>query len=253
MFVRSTRHAVAGWLSAHPLAALATGLVIVRGAVLVTGLDTVVFEEELYRGTIAKELIDGLKLPFIAYRPDPYSLGSLAVGALAVAPFLLLGQTLIALKIVPLAFSLAALLALFVLLDRVGGRRAAVAGGVLFVLAPPGPTQLSLFAMGFHTESVVFSLVILLAWKRFLDEPEHGRRLALVGLAAGLGISFTYITALTVVACLVSAALAGPRPSPRGIGWLLLGIGVGLAPWTAVNAASGLDRKSTRLNSSHRL
>src|SRR3989441_13205185 len=37
--------------------------------------------EELYRGTIAQELVTGLKLPFTEYRADNYSGGSLVIGA----------------------------------------------------------------------------------------------------------------------------------------------------------------------------
>lgn len=235
------RDAVRAWLGAHPLVTLAIVLVILRGAIVLTGIETLAFDEELYRGTIAKELMDGLKLPLVAYRPDPYSLGSIVVSVLAVPPFALLGPTLVALKIVAVAFTLATLVALFALLARVFGRRAAVAGGVLFVLAPPGPTQLSSFAMGFHTESVLFSLAILLAWYRGLEQPARRGRVAVVGLAMGAGVAFTYITTLTAAACLASAAIARPRPSARGAGWFLLGLAVGLAPWAALQAASGFE------------
>src|SRR2546426_12617299 len=58
--------------------------------------------EELYRGTIAQELVTGLKLPFSEYTADNYGLGSLAIGAVAAGFFRLFGPTLFALKLAPL-------------------------------------------------------------------------------------------------------------------------------------------------------
>src|SRR3989442_6854288 len=58
--------------------------------------------DELYRGTIAQELLTGLTLPFTEYRADNYALGSLVIGALAAGFFLLFGPTVFALKLAPL-------------------------------------------------------------------------------------------------------------------------------------------------------
>src|SRR2546422_3084685 len=58
--------------------------------------------EELYRGTIAQELVTGVKMPFIEYRADNYAGGSLVIGALAAGFFLLIGPTLFVLKLAPL-------------------------------------------------------------------------------------------------------------------------------------------------------
>src|SRR3989442_1385233 len=54
--------------------------------------------EELYRGTIAQELVTGLTLPYTEYRADNYAGGSLVIGALAAGFFLLFGPTVFALK-----------------------------------------------------------------------------------------------------------------------------------------------------------
>jgi hypothetical protein len=235
------RAAILRVTAAHPLAALIFGHLVLRLAILATGIESVAFDEELYRGAVAKELIDGLKIPLASYRPDPYSGGFLLVALLAVPGFMLFGPTLLALKLVPLAFSLGILALLFVFLDRSFGRRAAIAGGVLFVCSPPGPTQLSLVAMGFHTESVFFSLLILLAWYRFLADPARPVWLAVFGLAVGSGISFTYITAVTGVACLAAGLLVAPRPTPRAVGCMILGLIVGLLPWTVYNVTHGFE------------
>ena len=58
--------------------------------------------EQLYRGIIAQELLTGLKMPFIEYRADNYSGGSLVIGILAAGFFLPFGPTVFALKLAPL-------------------------------------------------------------------------------------------------------------------------------------------------------
>jgi hypothetical protein len=80
-------------------------------------------------------------------------------------------------------------------------------------------------------------MLTLLCWYRFVFGTSRPRLfLALFGLCAGLGCSFTYITATATVGCLASwPLLQRPRPSARAVGCLVLGVGVGLAPWLAYN------------------
>ena len=205
---------------------------------LATSLEAVSGDEELQRGTIAHELTVGLKAPFWEYRADSYSGGSLVVGLLAAPLFWAFGPRLVVLKLVPLAISLLTLGLLIVLLDRYHSRRAAWIGAFLFVLAAPFPTQLSLLAMGYHTESIVFSVLLVLSWARAIERPE-GSGPFWLGLTAGLAFSFTYITALTTLGCLLCS---GPLLR-RGdaLAKLAGGLAVGLAPWAAYNVTHRLD------------
>src|SRR5262249_59404158 len=68
-----------------------SALVVLRVTTLATSLETVSGDEELQRGTIARELTVGLKAPLWDYRADSYSGGSLVVGLLAAPLFLALG------------------------------------------------------------------------------------------------------------------------------------------------------------------
>jgi len=64
--------------------------------------------DELYVGTIAQELVTGLKLPFAEYSGSNYMLGTLVMGALAAGFFLLFGPTVFDLKLASLlVFTLA--------------------------------------------------------------------------------------------------------------------------------------------------
>jgi len=93
--------------------------------------------EQLYRGTIAQELVTGLTLPFIDYRADNYSGGSLVIGALAAGFFLLFGPTVFALKLAPLMVFTLALAFWYWTLQRYADERVAGSFALLFCFSPP--------------------------------------------------------------------------------------------------------------------
>src|SRR3989475_9896974 len=127
--------------------------------------------EELYRGTIAQELVTGLKLPFSEYTADNYGLGSLAIGAVAAGFFRLFGPTLFALKLAPLLVFTLTLVFWYWTIQRAAGERVAWYFAMLFCFSPPLFTDYSVVAMGFHSESIVFSaLTVFLLFKMFSQE-----------------------------------------------------------------------------------
>src|SRR2546425_6962727 len=103
--------------------------------------------EELYRGTIAQELVTGLKMPFAEYRADNYSGGSLVIGALAAGFFLLFGPTVFALKLAPLLLFTLALVFWYWTIQRAVGERVAGYFAMLFCFSPPPFTAYSVTAM----------------------------------------------------------------------------------------------------------
>src|SRR2546425_4418346 len=103
--------------------------------------------EELYRGTIAQELVTGLTLPFTEYRADNYSGGSLVIGALAAGFFLLFGPTVFALKLAPLLLFTLALVFWYWTIQRAVGERVAGYFAMLFCFSPPPFTAYSVTAM----------------------------------------------------------------------------------------------------------
>src|SRR5437899_11607726 len=107
--------------------------------------------EELYRGTVAQELLTGLKMPFIEYRADNYSGGSLVIGALAAGFFLLFGPTVFALKLAPLLVFTLALAFWYWTIQRAAGERVARYFAFLFCFSPPQQfTAYSVTTMGYH-------------------------------------------------------------------------------------------------------
>jgi len=193
--------------------------------------------QESYRGTIAQELITGPTLPFTEYRANNHSLGSLVIGGIAAGFFLLFGPTLFALKLAPLLVFTLTLVFWYWTIQRAAGERVAWYFAMLFCFSPPLFTDYSVTAMGFHSESIVFSaLTVFLLLKMLSEEkPSLGFPL-LLGLTAGLGLWFNYIYGLTLLALLGFWFWhdKGRFWRPRAL-WFALGFLVGFSPWIVIN------------------
>jgi hypothetical protein len=223
------------------VATTVAAVVGLRLAVVLTGSHLISHSEELYRGTIAREVLEGLHAPLWSYQADHYSGGSLVVGLLAAPAIALFGPRLFALKLVAIAFAAATAAVAVQFLARRYGVRAALAGAVLFVMPPPGLVQLQSLAKGFHTESPLFTLASLSALFAFVYDGRRRRWLFAAAFAGGLGVSFTPIAALGLVGVVVTW-LVVERGRPRGADALIfaLGVGVGMAPALVYVAAHGL-------------
>jgi hypothetical protein len=172
------------------------------------------------------EVLHGLHAPFREYQADHYSGGSLVVGALAAVPFAVLGPTVFALKLVPLAFALAIFVVAGWFVRRAFGARAAVLALLLVLGAPPATAQLSLLAMGYHTETPLFGLVVIAGLAAYLARDDRPRRIVFgAGLVAGAGMWFAYVTASFVLAALL-AWIAVERGQLRRRDLVLFGAGV---------------------------
>src|SRR5438309_8576016 len=196
--------------------------------------------EELYRGTIAQELVTGVKMPFIEYRADNYSGGSLVIGALAAGFFLLFGPTLFALKLAPLLVFTLALVFWYWTIERVAGERVAGYFAVLFCFSPPLFTDFSVTAMGFHSESIFFSaLTVFLLFSMLSEDKPSLAYPALLGLTAGVGLWFAYIYGLTLLALLGFWVWHDTGMFRRTrFACFALGFVVGFAPWILINLQS---------------
>ena len=193
--------------------------------------------DELYRGTIAQELVTGLAMPLTEYRADNYSGGWLVIGALAAGFFLLFGPTVFALKLAPLSVFTLSLAVWYWTIRRYAGERVAGYFAVLFCFSPPPFTAYSVWAMGLHSESIVFSaLTVYLLFTMVSEETPSPAFPVLLGLTAGFGLWFAYIYGLTLLAML-GFWLWHDAPNlrrPRAL-WFALGFLVGFSPWIIMN------------------
>src|SRR2546425_4977023 len=193
--------------------------------------------EELYRGTIAEELITGLTLPFTEYRADNYAGGSLVIGGIAAGFFLLFGPTLFALKLAPLLLFTLALAIWYRTIHRTAGERVARYFALLFCFSPPLLTAHSVTTMGFHSESIFFSsLTVFLIFRMLSDETGTLAYPVLLGLTAGVGLWFDYIYGLTLLALLACWGWHDKGRFWRArVLWFALGFLVGFFPWIVIN------------------
>src|SRR2546428_8720507 len=193
--------------------------------------------DELYRGTIAQELVTGLKMPFTEYRADNFSGGSLVIGAFAAGFFLLFGPTVSALKLAPLLLFTLALAFWYWTIQRYAGEREARYFAVLFCVSPPLFTASSVAALGTHAHSILFSaLTVFLLFRMLSDERGSLAFPVLLGLTAGFGLWFDYIYGLTLLAMLGFWVWQdkGRFWRPRVL-WFALGFLVGYSPWILIN------------------
>src|SRR3989442_14532085 len=193
---------------------------------------------ELYRGTIAQELVTGPTLPLAEYRVNNYNmLGPLVIGFLAAGFFLLFGSTIFALKLAALLVFTLALIFWYQTIRRAACGRVAGYFAMLFCFSPPLFTDYSVAAMGFHSESILFSaLTVFLLFKMLSEEKPSLAYPVLLGLTAGFGLWFAYIYGLTLLALLGVWVWhdKGRLWRPRML-WVVLGFVVGFSPWVLFN------------------
>lgn len=220
------------------IAAWTAALVLHRVAVLMLGFDGTYYWEESFRVLAATSIWRGWGLSLYDLQADPYAGGSLVMSVLAVPAVAVFGPTLTALKLTGIAWTAAGFMAWMVLAWKHVGRAAAHGFAALFVLAPPLFLLFNLLVMGSHWETVTLAgLQWLLVAAYVRDEPAKTGRLVAWGVVAGLGIWFTYVSALVLAAGVVFALAGGRLPARR---WPLLALAVlaGLLPWIAYNLAT---------------
>jgi len=194
-------------------------------------------DDELRVGTMAQELVTGLKMPFTEYRGSNWMLGTLVMGALTSGFFLLFGPTLFALKLAALLVFTLALLFWYQTIRRAAGERVARYFALLFCFSPPLLTAYSVAAPGGHGESLLFSaLTVFLLFRMLSDERGSPAFPALLGLTAGVGLWFDYIYGLTLLATLGFWVWndKGILRLPRVL-WFALGFVMGFSPWIVFN------------------
>ncbi|MFT7670133.1 MAG: hypothetical protein ACI8X5_002840 [Planctomycetota bacterium] len=175
-------------------------LVIVKSALVLSLSDIFFYGEELEKGVAAKAMIDGLDVPHHQLAYHYYEGGGFVISHCAAVAFMLVGQNLLAHKLVALSFQVASLLAGCFLTRRLFGRKAAVWFGLLFIFGPESYQKLSMISLGIHYEACLFLfLVMLLGGKLLFERENRVRYWFLLGLVTGMGLYFSYQVALAAV------------------------------------------------------
>jgi hypothetical protein len=215
-----------------------------RGLALYAAFDQVALTNyELYpMGTLPKVLLVSGHLPLHLYYDN--AAGQLVTGFLALPAYLALGETYLALKMVPLACGLGALLALRAFLRAGWGPRAGDVGALLWAV---GPSELlfkySLLASGNHYENLCFTALALACFYRLhtTSAELRGRWLLIAGFTAGLAL-FVFLGAIIPVGLCVLMHLGarGWLGGLRDLGRFGPALLLGMAPLLYLNLATQL-------------
>ena len=211
--------------------------VLMRLSIIITSIDKIHLDEELYRGNIAEEFISRPILPIFDYQRSEYEGGSLIMGVLAVPFFILFGKTLFSLKLAGLFFSTLTFIAGFLFLDRFFHRRVAILAALLWIFSPPNYMKVSLFSFGSYLESNFFTLATLYIFYQIFFIKEKPWLFVLLGLVSGFALFFSYIFSVTLAVILIFWFVFDKRFILTK-SFLLFGISFlcGFSPWIYYNA-----------------
>ena len=210
---------------------------ILRLTLLYKSPDILFNTDELYQGFIGFEWLHGLKTWLQNYQTDHYTAGSIVTGSLAALPFKFFGANLLALKLVPLFFSAGALWWLMSLLKEQFNLKTSLAAGILFTLAPPGFSALSVQALGSHPESIFFLGATVFGFFRATAKALPVERdLFVFALLGGIACWFDQINTAGVLLCFFLTLWQFRRHQLiRILAILSAGFFCGFLPWAIYN------------------
>jgi hypothetical protein len=227
-------------LNSKPLlliAALSCLFLALRFCVLLSSLNRLYETEELYRGTVAREMMSAKPLipllDYLDYKVEYFPGGTLVVGLLAVPFFVLFGQTYVALKLVGLLFSLAAFVMWFFFVKRYFGSKASLLTALIFIFCAPFYTKTSLLTWGAHPEANFLTAAALFALYRIVYDGKGKWMYFLLGLICGFGLWFVQTFLITILFVISAFFIFHKRQfKPR---YLIFGAGglLGFAPGVA--------------------
>jgi len=182
-------------------------LLIHRVFLLLANFDIFIQDEERYNGTIAIEMIRGLKMPLFFYQHQPYAPGAMIMGVLAAPFYLLFGESYMSLKYLALAVTILLFSFWYFFVRRIAGEQCAILFSLFFVFAPPNAIKYSVLALGNHYESCLFTIVVIYLMTVGLYEKSGDRNpdllfIILAGVISGFATYFVLTFIATVVLCL---------------------------------------------------
>lgn len=192
--------------------------------------------EELYNGTLAREMVRGPFLPVLTLRYVEYQSGSLVVSFMAIPLFLVFGDSYFSLKLVALAFSAATLAVYYLFLRDYYSRGAAAWGGLLYIFSPRIFALLNLKVEGANSQAILITMVMLLLFFKMLRAQEEGRgggsgQAFVLGLLSTFGIWFCPVVIITALCVLIIWLAANRRfVFTRNGAVAIIGCAVGALP-----------------------
>jgi hypothetical protein len=202
-------------------------LMVVRGAIVLSLGDAFFYGEELEKATAGKAMLDGLGVPHHQLAYHYYEGGGFVFSHLKALAFYLLGESLLANKVLALASCVGVLAAGWWACGRAFGRTSAHVFAALYVFAPAVVQKLSLISLGIHHEASGF-LLLALGLTAALMERQRVQTWFLLGVCLGFGTYFSWVVALGAITCAAALLLRWQRSLDgggvmAGLGGALLG------------------------------
>jgi hypothetical protein len=196
------------------LAILTICFLLLRLSLLLTDIKHLEMDEETVCGFLASEVMSSnIRLSILDYQHVPWCGDTLVVGFFAIPFFLIFGNSIIALKLIPLCFSLGTLILWYLFLNKYISRTVAIITSLLLIVPPPSYTKLTLCAAIPHTEINFFSIAVIFLFSKVIHcLHEHDKEnqkdaplilLILLGILSGLAIYVNYTFSLTLLTCLM--------------------------------------------------
>lgn len=219
---RFPRRALAAWIALF---------VIARGWLVLDLADVFLYGEEYAKGAAGKALLDRLPLAHWQLAYHPYEGGGFVTSHLNALVFAALGPSLLAQKVVALAFGVATLWVGTRAVSRWFGHAAAHGFAALYVFAPASVQKLSLLNLGIHYQALLFALLV---WHTAMvvgtSTPARKSDWFRWGLACGFGFFFSYQCALTIAPTGLWLAWKRRAELGRAVLPTLLGAALGALP-----------------------
>ena len=230
-------------MTKRSLALLVALLVATRALLVLACADVFFYGEELGKGAAAKAMIDRLPVAHYQLNYVFHEGGGFVVTHLKALAFLLVGESLLAHKLVAIALTSILLVVGVVFTRETFGDRAAKIFGLLFVLCPDSYLRFSLLDLGTHFEALIFiALILHYAYRILRAKGVELADWAKLGLASGFGIYFS-LQCAPAIACAGLYLVLGlqRRVICAGLAVATLAAIAGAAPLLMMLKLGGMD------------
>lgn len=175
-------------------------LVVLRGVLVLSLGDAFFYGEELEKAAAGKAMLDGLGIPHHQLAYHYYEGGGFVLSHMKAVAFWVMGESLLANKVVALLWCVGVLAAGWWACGRAFGRAAAHVFCALYCFAPAAVQKLSMISLGIHHEACVF-VFLALGLTAAAMEVQRVRTVFWLGVCLGFGTYFSWVVGLVAVTC----------------------------------------------------
>jgi len=203
-------------------------LVIFKLVVLVSLPEELVNNVEwIEKGTLTRDLIEGLIMPISDYQFSHREGFHFIVGILAVPFYLFFGKTSFAFHLVGIAFSVGTFIGWYYLFNTYFNKRTTHAMSLLYIFAPPYFTRFTVLTTATHNEVNFFIILFTIQFFKIFFSNKNAIRLRsfiLLGVIGAAGVWLCYSFIIIVITCLLLWFISGKKFINKSSFWIFISI-----------------------------